>query len=112
MAKRTTRLCPTTVKRAIVGSGFGAGLGLIGVALMATARISVHRPERLFDEVLMLMMGCCTGLALGWLAGPRVICQARPSWVRTPAPAMNAQPALAYTPLRQPAPVARVAWGN
>jgi hypothetical protein len=105
MAKRTTRLCQKTVKRAILGSGLGTGLGLIGVALMASAAVSVHKPERLFEETLMLMMGGCTGLVLGWLAGPRQ--------VGAPVLAPKAQPVpvLAYTPVRQQASAGRVALG-
>jgi hypothetical protein len=60
------------IRCAIIGVGLGAGFGIIGVAFMATAALRVHRPERLFDEVLMIVMGSLTGLTLGWLSGAPV----------------------------------------
>jgi len=57
------------IRCAILGGGLGVGCGMICVAFMAAAVISIHRPERLPDEVLMILMCSCAGVALGWLAG-------------------------------------------
>jgi hypothetical protein len=57
------------IRCAIIGGGLGVGCGMICVAFMAAAVISIHRPERLHDEVLMILMCSCAGIALGWLAG-------------------------------------------
>jgi hypothetical protein len=97
MRNRTTRLTPDTIKRAIMGGGLGTGIGLIGVALMAAGAASVHRPERLLDEVLMLFLGCFAGLTLGWLVGPMGVPQSKLRLRISPALVPCPVPALAYS---------------
>jgi hypothetical protein len=72
----------TKIKFGIVGAGLGAGLAMIGVAIIAT-RTTVS--ERLDLEIHMLLLGLASGLILGWLMGPYPVAQRAPKSVWQPS---------------------------
>jgi len=110
---RTSSLSSDRIKRTIFGGGLGAGLGLIGVAYMAVGRMQANRPERLIDEMLMLLMGFFTGLAVGWLAGARSSAKIR---LRTPvvykALPVAQPPCYVPEPVLAPVPASGIAWAT
>jgi hypothetical protein len=109
----TASLSPVRIKRTIFGGGLGVGLGLIGVAYMAVGRMQANRPERLIDEMLMLLMGFFTGLALGWMAGARSTSKIR---LRMPvaykALPVAQSPCYFPEPVLAPVPASGIAWAT
>jgi hypothetical protein len=72
----------TKIKFGIVGAGLGAGLAMIGVAIVATQATSI---ERLDLELRMLLLGIASGIVLGFMVGPRPVAQRVPKAVWQPA---------------------------